>query len=67
MKTNFKYRASIHARSNSNDPKFLGYVEANSIIELKEKARAHARSWNEHGGRLHLQDERTQKEWMINS
>ncbi|MDD4049042.1 MAG: hypothetical protein PHI90_09550, partial [Clostridia bacterium] len=62
MKTTFKYRASIHARPYSDDPKFLGVIEANNIVELKEKAKKHARSWNEHGGRLLLRCENTERE-----
>jgi hypothetical protein len=67
MKAEFKYEAKIHSRPNSDDPKFIGTVKANSIAELKEKAKSHARSWNEHGGRLHLQDDNTGREWIINS
>ena len=63
----FKYEGRIHVRPNSNDPKFIGTVYANSIKELKEKARDHARSWNEHGGRLSIEDQNTGREWVINS
>jgi hypothetical protein len=63
----FKYEGRIHTRPNSNDPKFIGTVYANSIKDLKEKARAHARNWNEHGGRLYIQCQNTEREWIINS
>lgn len=62
-----KYTAKVHARPNSNDPKFIGTVSGNSIEQLKENARKHARSWNEHGGRLSVTDEETGREWIINS
>ena len=62
-----KYKVKIHTNPNSERVKFIGEVSANSIVELKEKAKQHARSWNEHGGRLHLEDENTGREWMINS
>ena len=62
-----KYVGRLHVRPNSTDPKFIGKVEANSIKELKEKARYHARSWNEHGGRIHIECENTGRSWMINS
>ena len=62
-----KYTARIHTNINSDRVKFIGTVTANSICELKEAARKHARSWNEHGHRLHLEDENTGREWIINS
>lgn len=60
-----KYTAKIHSRPNSDNPKFIGVVSANSINELKETARKHARSWNERGGRLHLEEQNTGREWLI--
>jgi hypothetical protein len=63
----FKYEAKIHTHPNSDKVKFIGTVKANSITELKAKAKKHAQSWNEHGGRLHLQDDNTGREWMFNS
>ena len=68
MKTKiYKYIAKIYTNINCDDIKFIGTVKADSIHELKDKARAHARSWNEHGGKLHLECENTGREWTINS
>ena len=67
MGEKFKYEGRVHSRPYSNDPKFIGTVFANSISELKENAKKHARNWNEHGGRLHIVDENSQREWYINS
>lgn len=62
----FKYKATIHTKK-FGDFAFIGTVKANTIAELKDKARKHARSWNEHGHRLYLECQNTQKEWVINS
>jgi len=63
-----KYNAHLHSHPDNPDKvKFLGIISANSIQELKENARKHARSWNEHGGRLHLHDMELDREWYINS
>ena len=53
FKDNGKYSAKIMNKF-KNDFKFIGTINANSLKELKEKAKNHARSWNEHGGRLYL-------------
>ena len=62
----YKYVAKIHTKK-FGDFAFIGTVKANTIEELKENARKHARSWNEHGHRLYLECENTQREWVINS
>ena len=64
---NAKYAGRVHSNPNSNDPKFLGVVFANTIADLKENARSHARSWNKHGYRLSIECENTGRYWIINS
>ena len=63
-----KYNASLHIAV--NDPakvEFIGKVQANSIKDLKEVARKHARSWNKHlYGRIHLEDADQGLEFFIN-
>lgn len=66
METQFKYEVRIHVK-NYGHFKFIGIVKSNSIKDLKDKARQHARSWNEHGGRLYLSCDNTDREWVINS
>jgi hypothetical protein len=65
--TQFKYEGRIHANPNKHSVKFIGTVYANSISDLKTKAREHATSWNEHGGRLHIECQNTGREFYINS
>lgn len=63
-----KYKASLHI--NADDPanvEFIGKVKANSIKELKDNARKHARSWNKHlYGRIHVEDANYNLEFFIN-
>lgn len=60
-----KYTAKIHIHPNSESVRFIGEVSANTIPALKEKARAHAASWNHQGTKLHIEDVNTGREWMI--
>lgn len=62
----YKYVAKVHIKK-LGDFAFIGTVKANTIKELKKEARKHARSWNEHGHRLYIECENTQREWVINS
>ena len=62
----FKYECNINRKA-FGDFEFIGTVKANSIPELKEKARKHAQSWNKSGSRLFLSDVHTGREWAINS
>lgn len=50
-----KYTAKVHVNANKENVKFIGEVKADTIKELKEKARKLARNQNERGGRLHLE------------
>jgi len=51
---NMQYENIGIVRKAFGDYEFIGEVSANSIKELKEAARKHARSWNKHGHRLIL-------------
>lgn len=62
-----KYKAKLHINADKEDVEFIGFVEASSIKRLKENARQHARSWNKHMfGRIHIEEEETQREWYVN-
>ena len=53
-----KYTANLHINANKDNVKFIGTIEANSLKELKEKARQHARNSNNHlSGRIHVEVE----------
>lgn len=60
-----RYVASLHVKTFS-DFKFIGKVKANSIEALKEKARSHARNWNERG-RVYIEEENTGREFAVNA
>lgn len=61
-----KYEARLHANANSNDPRFLGNVEANSIKELKDKARDKARRSGE-CGIIHVEECNYGREFFVNA
>lgn len=61
-----KYSAKLHVNANSEAVKFIGTVDADSIKELKEKARQHARNWNNRG-RVHVQDDNSNIEFFVNA
>lgn len=60
-----KYSAKLHQKA-FGDFAFIGTVEANSIFELKEKARTHARSWNKRG-RISIDEENTGRQFSVNA
>jgi len=61
-----KYKAKLHVNSNSDTVKFIGTVEANSIKELKEKARLKARAWAKYG-RIHVQEDNYGLDFFVNA
>jgi hypothetical protein len=67
MEHNFKYEGRVHNNPNKPNVKFIGTVYANDIQTLKEKARMLACNQNEHGGRLHIECQKTQREFYCNS
>jgi hypothetical protein len=66
MEAQFKYTATIYANPNKHNVKFIGTVSANSIADLKERARKHARGWNERG-RILLECDNTGREFYVNA
>jgi len=60
---NFKYEAKLNKKA-YGDFSFIGTVKANSIKELKEKAKKHARSWN-HFGKIYISEENKGLEFAI--
>lgn len=60
-----KYSAKLHTKF-AGDFKFIGTVTANSLKDLKEKARQHARNWNERG-RVLVSEENKGLEFGINA
>jgi hypothetical protein len=61
-----KYTARLHANANSDKVKFIGDVKGDSIKEIKENARKHARNWNERG-RIHVEIEETGHDFFVNA
>ncbi len=64
-----KYNANLHICANTEqfESVYIGKVKANSIKELKEKSRIHARNWNKHlYGRIHVEDKNAEIELFIN-
>lgn len=65
-KTMKKYNAKLHVNANSENVKFIGTVEANSIKELKENARQKARNQGNYG-RIHVDEENEGLEFFVNA
>jgi len=63
----FKYEASLHICADTDQVEFIGRVRADSIKDLKARARAHARSWDKHlFGRIHVEDMNREIEFYVN-
>lgn len=68
MNNETKYSAKLLVRDlfSKGNFKFIGTVSANSIADLKEKARRHALGWNERG-RVYIKEENTGRELAVNA
>jgi len=67
MEKSFKYMVYVHIKADKPDVEFIGTVNANSLKELKENVRKHARNWNKHlFGRLHVQDFENEIAFFVN-
>ncbi len=67
MEKKSKYVARVYRRPNTNEVEFIGTVNADSIQNLKAKAKQLSISWNKHGGRLLIECQNTQRQWLVNT